>query len=389
MFRKISELGTIVGGGTPSTKNPGFYSDSGIGWITPKDLSGHRGRFISNGERDISPEGLRKSSARLMPKGTVLFSSRAPIGYVAIASRELCTSQGFKSIVPNETCDSVFLYYLMRFYAPKIESIAGGSTFKEVSAKVLGDFMVRVPESIEEQRSISAVLSAFDNKIELNWKINDNLLKQCSLFYELAVSGAPFSKLRGLIEIVEAGKRPRGGAERSGIPSIGAEKIERFGIYDFSSEKYISPTFFANLKRGRVKNGDVLLYKDGAYTGKVSLALDGFPHEICAVNEHVFLLRTRDLSSQFFLYFTLSSSSVMEKIHTLSCAKAAQPGLNQKELVSVEAPLPPKEAIRNFEIRVDPFMHKVAKNALENRELAKMRDMLLPKLLKAPSEEFF
>ena len=167
VFRKIRELGTIVGGGTPSTKHPEFYSNSGIGWITPKDLSCHRGRFVSHGERDISPEGLRKSSARLMPRGTVLFSSRAPIGYVAIASCDLCTSQGFKSVVPNVICDSNFLYYLMRFYAPKIESIAGGSTFKEVSAKV--------PESIEEQRTISAALSAFDNKIELNWRINDNL----------------------------------------------------------------------------------------------------------------------------------------------------------------------------------------------------------------------
>ena len=173
--KKLKELGTIVGGGTPSTKHPEYYISNGIGWITPKDLSGYRGRFISHGERDISSDGLAHSSARLMPKGTVLFSSRAPIGYVAIAGNDLCTNQGFKSIVPNESTDSEFLYYLMLQNASKIEAIAGGSTFKEVSGSVLGDFSVMVPDSLDEQRSIVSVLSSLDSKIELNNRINDNL----------------------------------------------------------------------------------------------------------------------------------------------------------------------------------------------------------------------
>lgn len=175
IIKKLKELGAIVGGGTPSTKHPEYYTSNGIGWITPKDLSGYRGRFISHGERDISSDGLAHSSARLMPKGTVLFSSRAPIGYVAIAGNDLCTNQGFKSIVPNESTDSEFLYYLMLHNASKIEAIAGGSTFKEVSGSVLGDFSVMVPDSLDEQRSIASVLSSLDSKIELNNRINDNL----------------------------------------------------------------------------------------------------------------------------------------------------------------------------------------------------------------------
>ena len=176
--KKLKELGTIVGGGTPSTKHPEYYADNAIGWITPKDLSNHVGRFISHGERDISEAGLKNSPAKLMPKGTVLFSSRAPIGYVAIASEELCTNQGFKSIVPNQTTDSDFLYYLLKVYSPRIEAIAGGSTFKEVSGSTLGNVVVKVPEDLCDQKAISSVLITLDNKIENNIKINDNLSRQ-------------------------------------------------------------------------------------------------------------------------------------------------------------------------------------------------------------------
>jgi len=116
-WREVSlgEIGEIVGGGTPSTKKESYYGGN-ISWITPKDLSTHNERYIFMGERSITEEGLANSSAKLMPKGTVLFSSRAPIGYVAIAGKELCTNQGFKSLIPkNGLADSEFLYYLLNF----------------------------------------------------------------------------------------------------------------------------------------------------------------------------------------------------------------------------------------------------------------------------------
>jgi len=211
--------------------------------------------------------------------------------------------------------------------------------------------------------------------------LNDNLLQQAQTFYDEICKDCEVSKLEQLIFEIETGSRPKGGAESEGIPSIGAEKIERFGIYDFSGEKYISESYFSKLKRGIVLSGDVLLYKDGAYTGKSSMALDGFPHEKCAVNEHVFILRTKDNFAQYFLYFTLSSPSIREKVYTLACGKAAQPGLNQQELFSVEIPLPPIESIISFEEKIDPHMHAVASNALENLKLANLRDTLLPKLM--------
>ena len=206
-------------------------------------------------------------------------------------------------------------------------------------------------------------------------------MQQAQAIYDEICKDCELVKLESLISVIETGSRPKGGAESKGVPSIGAEKIERFGTYDFSGEKYISEEFFSKLKRGIVLSGDVLLYKDGAYTGKSSMALDGFPHEKCAVNEHVFILRTRDKFAQYFLYFTLSSQSIREKIYTLACGKAAQPGLNQQELFSVEAPIPPDDVLRDFNKQVDPLMHAIALNALENLRLSNLRDSLLPRLM--------
>ena len=171
----ISDLGTVVGGATPSTKKKENYDGGTIAWITPKDLAGFSGRFISCGERNITEQGLNSCSTQLMPAHTVLFSSRAPIGYIAIANQEVCTNQGFKSVVPNEDTDYMFLYYLLTYNKDKIESLGSGTTFKEVSGSTMRGIEVSVPDSIEEQCQITSVLSALDDKIEKNTEVNENL----------------------------------------------------------------------------------------------------------------------------------------------------------------------------------------------------------------------
>ena len=143
----LSDLGTIVAGGTPSKTKPEYYSEKGIAWITPKDLSLNKSKFISHGEIDISELGFSKSSATKMPTGTVLFSSRAPIGYIAIAANEVTTNQGFKSVVPNENVGTSFMYYLLKFLLPTIEGMASGSTFKEISGAGMKSVPVVIPDN--------------------------------------------------------------------------------------------------------------------------------------------------------------------------------------------------------------------------------------------------
>lgn len=129
-------------------------------------------------------------------------------------------------------------------------------------------------------------------------------------------------------------------------------------------------------------SGDVLLYKDGAYTGKVSMTLDNFPHAQCAINEHIFILRTNKLApSSFFLYFLLLHDDNRQALFSRASSKAAQPGLNQTEVKTLPILLPTTEEISEFDNTIAPIMHQIAKNANENRKLSMLRDTLLPKLL--------
>jgi len=142
----ISDLGTVVGGSTPSKAKPEYYTESGIAWITPKDLSINKSKFVSHGENDITELGLKNSSAAIMPRGTVLFSSRAPIGYIAIAAGEVTTNQGFKSVVPKPEIGTPFVYFFLKNTLPVIEGMASGSTFKEVSGSTMKNVPAVIPD---------------------------------------------------------------------------------------------------------------------------------------------------------------------------------------------------------------------------------------------------
>lgn len=141
---KLGDLGEIVGGSTPSKSKPEYYTTHGIAWLTPKDLSTSKAKFTSRGEIDITDEGYKSTSTKLMPRGSVLFSSRAPIGYLTIAKNEICTNQGFKSLVPNGV-GTGFVYYTLRHLTPQIENRATGSTFKEASATLMRSVETIVP----------------------------------------------------------------------------------------------------------------------------------------------------------------------------------------------------------------------------------------------------
>lgn len=143
----LSDIGSIVAGGTPSKSKSEYYAEQGIAWITPKDLSIDKSKFISHGENDISELGFSKSSATKMPAGTVLFSSRAPIGYIAIAQNEITTNQGFKSVIPHENIGTTYVYFLLKKLLPTIEGMASGSTFKEISGAGMKSVPTVMPDA--------------------------------------------------------------------------------------------------------------------------------------------------------------------------------------------------------------------------------------------------
>lgn len=181
---KIGDVATVIGGGTPSTKVDEYFTDDGIPWLSPKDLSGYSWKYISRGASDISELGLKNSSAKLMPSGTVLFSSRAPIGYIAIAENSVSTNQGFKSLVPNKGVPSEYLYYFLRTHRKRIENVASGSTFKEVSGSSLkgvdilkpSDSLLTSFSTMVESGSSKSLL--MKNETETLTKLRDTLLPQ-------------------------------------------------------------------------------------------------------------------------------------------------------------------------------------------------------------------
>ena len=181
---RLTTLGEIVGGGTPKTNIPEYWDKGNIPWLTPADMKFVTGKYVDKGERCITEEGLKGSSAHMMPAGTIVYSSRAPIGYIAIASTELCTNQGFKSLVPVLTCIDDYVYYCLIAFTPEIQSRASGTTFKEISGTEFGKTLIPLPPLAEQQRIVKRIedvlpaLKMYDTKETALHKMNGDFPDQ-------------------------------------------------------------------------------------------------------------------------------------------------------------------------------------------------------------------
>lgn len=157
-WARLGDVGAVVGGGTPKSGEPAYWADgSDVPWLTPADMRSQASRLISIGARDITARGLAESSAQLLPAGSVLFSSRAPIGHVGIAAQPLATNQGFKSCVPYVGEMTEYLYLFLRYVGPIVDASATGTTFKEVSGKQVALIPVPVPPLAEQERIVAKV----------------------------------------------------------------------------------------------------------------------------------------------------------------------------------------------------------------------------------------
>lgn len=191
-----------------------------------------------------------------------------------------------------------------------------------------------------------------------------------------------FSNLDEVLTTIEAGNRPKGGSGNltEGVPSIGAENIIGLGQYDYSKEKYVSVDYFNKMKKGIVKSKDVLLYKDGAQLGRKTFFMDGFPHNKCCINSHVFILRGNESISQEYLYLWLDQYKMTEKIKNLN-ANSAQPGINQMQVKTLAILLPNKNIIDKVTKIIESLFKVIFNNCKENKKNFELRDTLLPKLM--------
>ena len=172
----LADIGRVVSGGTPSTRKPEYF-DGDIPWITPKDLSGYQKKYIARGRRNISSEGLKNSSAKIIPKGSIVFSSRAPIGYVAIAANQISTNQGFKNLVPYDNVFNEYVYYYLKNSKKLVENYASGTTFKEISGSKFATLPIPLCSFNEQEQIVQEIESRLSVCDKIEETVESGLIK--------------------------------------------------------------------------------------------------------------------------------------------------------------------------------------------------------------------
>ncbi len=397
-FKKISEIAEVVGGGTPSTKKS-VYWNGDIPWLTPKDLSGEHSRYVARGERNITRSGLNNSSARLVPPKTVLLTSRAPVGYVALAKTPMATNQGFRSIIVNDEHDPDFIYYLLVHNTGYLKQHAAGSTFQELSGSTLKSLEFLVPPH-QEQRTIAYILGSLDDKIELNRRMNKTLEAMArAIFISWFVDFDPVrAKAEGrdtclpdeIAELFpdsfqdsELGEIPNGWNDTTlkdgieifdsvRIPLNKRERAERQGPYPYYGAA------------GIMDHVDDFLF-DGVYvlTGEDGSVADDDGYPVVQyiwgqfwVNNHAHVLKGKNGVSEEHLYLFLQQTNIAAFV-----TGAVQPKLNQNNLKAIPFVLPKEPVCTAFSELIQPLFTKVRANVDESVILASLRETLLPKLI--------
>ncbi|AZC00597.1 restriction endonuclease subunit S [Acinetobacter pittii] len=309
---KLGECAEIHSGSTPRTNNPDFW-DGDITWVTPKDLSKLKSKFISKTESKITQLGFDSCSTKLLPENSVLFSSRAPIGHVAINTIPMCTNQGFKSFVPKaDLLDSQYLYYWLKANKEYLQDLGVGATFKEISKTVIANVEIPLPP-LAEQRRIASILDQAD---ELRQKRQQAIEKLDQLLQATFIDmfGDPVSNPKGW-ELVSAKNvlKIQGGYafsstdfSKSGIPVVKIGNANKLG---FSTEKFdfIIPQYPEKLKQYELRSGDLLMSLTGTVGkddyGNITEVTDDY--ELYYLNQRVAKLEVINtlFSKNYIRYF--------------------------------------------------------------------------------------
>ena len=399
----IGEIADVVGGSTPSTKDPANF-DGHIPWLTPKDLSGPHRRYVERGERNLSEQGLRGCSAQLLPKNSVLLSSRAPIGYVAIAANPIATNQGFRSLVVKPEYHHEFLFYWLTANVDELERHASGSTFKELSGTSLKKIRIRLPAGREEQRAIAHILGTLDDKIELNRRMSETLEAMArALFKSWFLDFDPVrAKAEGrdpglpkpLADLFparlvdsELGEIPEGWEVKCvddefeltmGQSPPGKtynETGEGMPFYQGRADfqfRFPKRRVYCTAPTRHAKAGDTLI-SVRAPVGDVNVA-----GEDCAIGRGVAAARHKSGSRSYTYYFMCGLADVFARFEGEGTVFGS---ISKKDFHAIPCVAAPEEAIKGFERVCAPIDRRLAISERESRTLAALRDALLPRLI--------
>ena len=401
----LGDVADIGSGATPKTKVAEYWGDE-VAWVTPDDLSRNKAtKFIGSGRRSLSTLGYESCSARTFPSGSVVFSSRAPIGHIAITSGPVATNQGCKTAVPRPLIDSRFLYWLLKYVTPEIESRASGSTFKEISASGFAATQIPLPPLPEQHRIVEALedhLSRLDAaeltlvsaarraELLISRLVDHTVLGVAT---STPISGAPASDLKGkhnrfdyqglpslpqgwswklaadLCKSINSGSTPKSEFMQQGqgeIPFLKVYNIDPAGRVDFTKNPtFVSrDTHYGQLKRSIALPGDVVTNIVGPPLGKSAVVPDSYPE--WNTNQAIVSFRAGDSIHPSWLALCLRSPFI---IHLLKgTAKATAGQFNIALSTCRELPLPVPPLLRTQEVLLEEL--DAAIRALEHANIA-------------------
>ena len=377
----IGDLGQIVTGKTPPTKNNEYWGGK-VMFITPKDIQASKHIFKT--ERYVTDEGKVAVRGAILPKGSICVSCIGNIGYLGITTEECISNQQINSIIVNENNDIDFVYYLLKSLWAYFKNYEGQSTALSILNKTqFSKIKVQIP-NIGVQKKISGVLKMLDEKIELNNAINNNLEQQIEAillsFIENTNSNnvklGDYLYIKG--RIGWKGLKKDEYLEHSDFRIINGESLTKAGI-DWSKAGYISQSRYDESPEIMLKNGDILLSKDGTI-GKI-----GYIDSLSApttVASGIFVIRNiqSNIISTTFIYYLLKSRLFTAFI-TARTEGSVIPHLYQKDFMQFEFPLPSKDEMASFEELTAPMFSLIVSNLNENDRLTRLRDSLLPRLM--------
>ena len=338
----------IISGSTPKRNKPEYWGGD-IPWVTPKDLGKLKTPVLKDAPEKITEAGYKSCSTTLLPQGSILFSSRAPIGYVAIAGRPMCTNQGFKSLVPNEYVHSPYLYWCMRKYASDIEALGSGTTFKEVSKGIVERFIIPLPP-LEEQRRIAAILDKADGvrrKRKEAIRLTEELLR--STFLEMFgdpvtnPKGWEIAKLGDFGKILTGNTPPRSVSENYGdeIEWIKSDNITTPEHFLTQAEEKLSAK---GKKIARtVPNGSVLVTCIAGSRSSIGRA--ALTDREVAFNQQINAVVPNSDVDPYFLYGQLFVAQHLVQAQSTDSMKGM---VNKSKFSSIEFIKPPSQKQQKF-----------------------------------------
>lgn len=357
---RLGDIGKIISGGTPSTAIEENWNGN-INWISPSDLTGYKKKTIIKGAKSISTIGLKNSSARLMPKGSVLFSSRAPIGYVVIAGSDLCTNQGFKSIIPNQNVDSDYIYYFLKGAKQKAEKVASGTTFKEISLAIFSELEFPLPPKPTQLAIVAKIEELFrelDEGIE-NLRLAQKQLKTYrQSVLKWAFDNVSFTDflLKDITDKIQIGpfgtQLHKDDYIENGIPLINPMHIkDGYIIADKSFS--ILPSKRDSLPNYILQEGDVIMGRRGEM-GRCGLVTKREAGWFCGTGSLYFRPNTKKVNS-IFLYYYLRSEPVKKYLEE-NAGGTTMANLNLKIVNEIPISLPSieeqKKIVQEIESRL-------------------------------------